>query len=102
LKDIRQAFEREFVGMTVSETSLDMLLATREQLIAEIRSRLDETSKLFLRSFHLLRPDRDLISSPTIRSLPAIRWKLMNLERLQTENPEKHRVMLQELDAALS
>ena len=47
LKDIRQAFEREFVGMTVRETSLHALLATREQLVAEIHSRLDETSKLF-------------------------------------------------------
>jgi len=88
--------------MTVSETSLDMLLATREQLVAEIRFRLDETSKLFLRSFHALRPDWDFISSPIIRSLPAIRWKLMNLERLQTDNPEKYQAMLQELDSALS
>jgi hypothetical protein len=101
-KEIRQAFEREFVGMTVRETSLDMLLATREQLVAEIRSRLDETSKLFLRSFHALSPDWNLVSSPAIRNLPAIRWKLMNLERLQTENPEKYQVMLQELDAALT
>jgi predicted nucleotidyltransferase component of viral defense system len=102
LKDIRQAFEREFAGMTVHETSLYILLATREQLVAEIRSRLNETSELFLRSFHTLRPDWDLINSSTIRSLPAIRWKLMNLERLQTENPGKYQTMLQELDAALS
>jgi hypothetical protein len=102
LKDIRQAFEREFVGMTVSETSLDMLLATREQLVGEIRSRLDETSKLFLKSFHSLKPDWNFISALSIRNLPAIRWKLMNLERLQTENSEKYQAMLQELDAALS
>jgi predicted nucleotidyltransferase component of viral defense system len=102
LKDIRQAFEREFVGMTINETSLGTLLTTRELLVAEIRSRLDETSKLFLGSFHALRPDWNLIGSPTIRSLPAIRWKLMNLERLQTENPEKYQAMLRELDAALS
>lgn len=88
--------------MTVSETSLDILLATRERLVAEIRSRLDETSKLFLKSFHTLRPDWDLIGLPTIRNLPAIRWKLMNLARLQTENPGKYQAMLQELDAALS
>ena len=102
LKDIRQAFEREFVGMTVSDTSLEMLLATREQLVAEISSRLDETSKVFLRSFHTFRPDWNLIGSPAIRNLPAIRWKLMNLERLQTENPEKYQALLHELDAVLS
>jgi hypothetical protein len=102
LKDIRQAFEREFTGMTIGETSLDALLATREQLVAQIRSRIDETSKLFIRSFHALRPDWNLISAPAIRNLPAIRWKLMNLERLQIENPEKYQTILQQLDAALS
>jgi predicted nucleotidyltransferase component of viral defense system len=101
LKDIRQAFEREFAGMTVVETSLDALLATREQLVAEIRSSLDETSKLFLRSFHTLRPDWSLTSTPAIRNLPAIRWKLMNLKRLQIENPEKYQTILQQLDAVL-
>ena len=102
LKDIRRTFETEFVGMTVRETSLEILLATREQLVAEIRSRLDETSKVFLRSFHTLTPDWNLIRSPTLRHLPAIRWKLMNLERLQIENPEKYQTILQQLDAALS
>ena len=102
LKDIKQVFEREFVGMTVSDTSLEMLLATREQLVAEISSRLDETSRLFLRSFHTFKPDWNLIGSPAIRNLPAIRWKLMNLERLQTENPEKYQTLLHELDAVLS
>ncbi|WP_158820266.1 nucleotidyl transferase AbiEii/AbiGii toxin family protein [Granulicella sp. S156] len=102
LKDITQAFEREFVGMTVNETSLDTLLTTREKLVSEIRSGLDDTSKLFMRSFHTLQPDWELIGSPTIRNLPAIRWKLMNLERLQIENPEKYQTMLQQLDAVLS
>jgi predicted nucleotidyltransferase component of viral defense system len=102
LKDIRPAFEREFEGMTISDTSLYTLLATREQLVEKIRSRLDEQSKLFLRSFHMLRLNWDLISFPTIRKLPAIQWKLINLERLQTENPEKYQAMLRELDAALS
>ena len=102
LKDIRRTFETEFVGMTVRETSLEMLLATREQLVAEIHSRLDETSKFFVRSFHTLRPNWNLIGTPAIRNLPAIRWKLMNLERLQIENPEKYQTILQQLDAALS
>jgi hypothetical protein len=57
LKDIRQAFDREFVGMTIDETSLETLLSTREQLVLEIRSGLGDTSKLFMRSFHMLKPD---------------------------------------------
>ena len=36
--------------MTSEETSLDVLLETRDQLISEIRSRLDEPSKTSLLS----------------------------------------------------
>jgi predicted nucleotidyltransferase component of viral defense system len=102
LKEIRQAFEQEFVGMTVEETSLDALLAVREQLISEIRSHLDESSKRFLLSFHELKPDWDLLGLPNVRNLPAIRWKLMNLERLQTEQPVKYQETLENLEATLS
>ncbi|HTF62183.1 MAG TPA: nucleotidyl transferase AbiEii/AbiGii toxin family protein, partial [Edaphobacter sp.] len=90
LKDIRGTFEQEFVGMTSEETSLDVLLETRDQLISEIRSRLDEPSKNFLLSFHAVKPDWDLFGLPHVKSLPAIRWKLMNLERLQSSQPEKY------------
>jgi hypothetical protein len=102
LKEIRQAFEQEFVGMTVEETSLDSLLATREQLISEIRFHLDESSKRFLLSFHEMKPDWDLLGPPNVRNLPAIRWKLMNLERLRTEQPVKYQETLENLEAMLS
>jgi predicted nucleotidyltransferase component of viral defense system len=99
LKPIQEAFDREFAGMTLNEISLDKLLATREQLVTEVRSRLDETSKLFLSSFHALKPDWALIDFPTVRNLPAVRWKLMNLQRLQSDKPEKYQDLLESLDA---
>jgi predicted nucleotidyltransferase component of viral defense system len=102
LKDIRQTFEQEFVGMTSEEISLDVLLETRDQLISEIRSRLDEPSKRFLLSFHALKPDWELSGLPHIRNLPAIRWKLMNLQRLQAEQPEKYPAIIKSLELMLS
>jgi hypothetical protein len=98
LKDIRQAFEQEFVGMTTGEASLDVLLAAREQLVSEIRSHLDERSKQFLLSFHELKPDWALLATPDINNLPAIRWKLMNIELLQTKQPEKYRSLIREIE----
>ena len=85
--------------MTFDGISLDALLVTREQLVSEIRSRLDQTSELFLSSFHALKPNWELIDFSTVRNLPAVRWKLMNLERLQIENPEKYRDLLESLAA---
>jgi predicted nucleotidyltransferase component of viral defense system len=98
LKDIRQTFEQEFVGMTSQETLLNGLLETRDQLISEIRSRLDEPSKRFLLSFHALKPDWELSGLPHMRNLPAIRWKLMNLERLKAEQPDKYLAMVKSLE----
>ncbi len=99
LKDIRQTFEQEFVGMTSQETSLNGLLETRDQLISEIRSRLDEPTKRFLLSFHALQPDWELSELPHMRNLPAIRWKLMNLERLKAEQPDKYVAIVKGLEA---
>jgi predicted nucleotidyltransferase component of viral defense system len=102
LKDIRQAFEQEFVGMTTEETSMDALIAVREQLVSAVHSRLDERAKQLLLSFHELRPDWNLLGIPDIRNLPAIRWRLINLERLQTEQPEKYRALIHDLEAVFS
>ena len=102
LKDIRQTFEQEFVGMTSEETSLTVLLETRDQLISEIRFSLDEPSKRFMLSFHALKHDWELSGLPHMRNLPAIRWKLMNLERLQAEQPEKYPAIIKSLEVMLS
>src|SRR3546814_10309110 len=41
---------------------------------------------------HQLTPDWDVVGfDPAIAELPALRWKLLNLERLQRENPTKFR-----------
>jgi hypothetical protein len=101
LKDIKHAFEQEFVGMTTEETSLEVLIAARAQLILEICSRLNERIMRFLLSFHELKPDWTLLETPDISNLPAIRWKLMNLALLQAKQPEKYRTMIHELETLL-
>ena len=101
LKDIRQAFEQEFIGMTTDEASLDALVAAREQLISEIRSRLDERFMRFLLSFHELKPDWELLGLPDVANLPAIRRKLMNLALLQAKQPEKYRALIHDLGEML-
>ena len=98
LKDIKQAFEQEFVGMTTEEPSFDALIVARAQLLSEIRAHLDERTIRFLISFHELNPDWALLATPDISNLPAIRWKLMNLALLQAKQPEKYKAMIHELE----
>jgi hypothetical protein len=88
--------------MTTNETSLDTPISAREQLVSEIRSHLDERSKQFLLSFRELRPDWALLGTPEIGNLPAIRWKLMNLELLRSKQPEKYQKIISELEVTLS
>ena len=44
----------------------------------------------FLLSLHDGEPDFKAIGLPQAAELPAVRWKLLNLEKLKARNPEKH------------
>ena len=88
--DLEQPYAREFSGMTREPTKLDELLATRSRLIDDIRARLDANTAEFLLSVHDAAPDFAAIGLSQAADLPAVRWKLQNLERLIEENPGKH------------
>ncbi|WP_116091777.1 hypothetical protein [Sphingomonas crusticola] len=56
----------------------------------------------FLTSFHQVGPDRTAIGfEPAIAELPAVRWKLLNVERLQREYPAKFAEQLRSLETCL-
>jgi hypothetical protein len=57
----------------------------------------------FLTSFHQLERDWTAIGfGPELGYLPAVRWKLLNLERLRTENGDKDDEQLDRLADCLS
>lgn len=43
----------------------------------------------FLRDFVSLNPDFLSLGIPNLDRIPAIRWKLQNLEKLKKNNPDK-------------
>lgn len=83
-------YAAEFEGMTNVPVPLAALVETRTRLIADIKARLDEPARKFLLSLHDAEPDFGLIALPQAAELPAVRWKLQNLERLKRGNPAKH------------
>jgi len=83
-------YMEEFVGMTREDVALPELEAARTRLVDDIRSRLTGKAAAFLLSLHDAEPDFALIDLPQAERLPAIRWKLLNLRRLKSENPAKH------------
>ena len=85
-----ESYDKEFSGMTRDSVTKESLDETRIRLHSDIRRRLTGDIAAFLLSLHDAEPDFDLIGLPEAATLPAIRWKLVNLEKLKHANPEKH------------
>ncbi len=102
LSNFDEPYAREFVGMTTIPITLDDLAEARSRLIADISERLDTKAHQFLTTLHNGEPDFEAIGLPQAAVLPAVRWKLLNLRKLMTDNPQKHaaqRAALEELFA---
>jgi predicted nucleotidyltransferase component of viral defense system len=80
--DIAAEFDRGFQDMTEEPITLDALLGTRENLIAGIVGNMPTAHRQFLLSFKRGQPDWALLDLPAAKDLPAVRWKLQNLARL--------------------
>ena len=95
--DIATAFANEFEGITREPVSLDDLLGIRRKLFADLPARLTENQRAFLMGLVESDPDWGLVSCEHLAAMPAIRWKLTNLERLGRSNPEKFALQAAEL-----
>ncbi|MFA7588037.1 MAG: nucleotidyl transferase AbiEii/AbiGii toxin family protein, partial [Novosphingobium sp.] len=90
LIDLEQPYAREFEGMTRTPVPLATLLATRLKLVADLQSRLDDKARQFLLTLQDGEPDFAAIDRSQAADLPAVKWKLLNLNKLKRDNPEKH------------
>ena len=99
--DQRQAFETQFSGMANIPFSYDDYERTRIQLIGQVQSKLTNSDRQFLMSFKDGNPDWEKLSIKNARELPAIQWKLQNIERLKLDNPRKHKEMVSVLENVL-
>ena len=94
LIDIETIYENEFTGMTMHPVSLKDLLMAREQLIRYVQSELTEAERKFLLSIKMGKPDWELFPIKHIRDLPAVRWKLHNISKI---NEDKHLLAIDKL-----
>jgi predicted nucleotidyltransferase component of viral defense system len=100
-KDIRLSYEGSFAGMTLEPVPLDALLETRERLFRELPASLDASERDFLRTLALARPDWSLLGIPHLKELPAIRWRLQNLETLARKQPQRLKALADVLGTLL-
>jgi hypothetical protein len=99
LKDIEAIYHSEFKGMTIDEVSLESLLETRNEMITKLHRALTEKDKQFLLAVKRGDADWNSFILPEVQHLPAIQWKMHNLDQMQTT---KRKQALKALENALN
>jgi hypothetical protein len=86
-KSLASAHDAEFVGMTIEQVAVETLHDVQAKLHRDVPRALTEQHRAFLLSFVRLEPDWSLMPYAHLKDMPAIRWKLQNLEKLKSKNP---------------
>ena len=100
-KNIAGEYEQAFVGMTEVGCSLEALLEARARLRRELPQRLSAAHRQFLSGLARAEPDWSLVQCQHAAQLPALRWKLANLETFRKRRPDDFASQAAALDLAL-
>jgi hypothetical protein len=73
--------------MTIEQVAVETLHDVQAKLHRDVPRALTEQHRAFLLSFVRLEPDWSLMPYAHLKDMPAIRWKLQNLEKLKSKNP---------------
>jgi len=95
---MEETFKNEFLGMTSEPINLDDLLNTQQRLMAELPQALTQNHRNFLLSLVQAAPDWSLMPFNHLQDMPAIKWKLQNLNNLKSKNPTKFRLQHEVLE----
>jgi len=101
-KNIAAQYEQAFAGMTEVDCTLETLLTTRSWLRQELPRRLTASHKQFLSGLVRAEPDWSLVQCQHAAELPAVRWKLANLEVFRKRRPADFAAQAEALDAGLA
>ena len=84
-QDFRQAYETEFKGMSSIEVSYQELAKLGKELPTLILTKLSRNERKFLLSVKMGNPDFSLLSISDLENLPAIRWKIENILKMESK-----------------
>ncbi len=98
-QDFKQAYETEFKGMSSIEVSYNELKKIRKELPPLIFSKLSRNERKFLLSVKMGSPDFSLLSISGLKNLPAIKWKVENISRME---PKKRITATEKLKSILN
>ncbi len=93
-QDQRRTMQNHFAGMSEEDFSYQDFEETRDKLVGVIGKSLSDKDKEFLLSVKNVSPDWGIYD---FERFPAVQWKLQNLSKLKTVNPEKHKQLCRDL-----
>lgn len=101
-KNIEREYNDHFVGMTTEPVPLATLLSTRTRLRKELSLRLTPEQRHFLISLSQAQPEWELLKCQHAADLPALRWKMENLQKFKKKRPEDFAAQARELEHRLT
>ena len=75
--------------MTIETIALETLLQTREELVKMIHKNLTSNHRDFLLGLKNGTPDWSLIPFENIANLPSVKWKILNLQKMQKDKRQE-------------
>ncbi len=100
-KDLTTDYHGSFFGMTEEAVSLATLLETRERMRQELTARMTRQQRQFLVGLARAQPDWSLLQCKHAIELPALQWKLNNLEAFRQRRPADFERQAQLLESRL-
>lgn len=100
--NIYNEYKNNFIGMTEESIPLKTLTETRELLFETVQAMLTEDHKQFLISLASAEPDWSLLNIQHLSDMPALKWKVQNINLLRDINPNKFEHHIQLLNTKLS
>lgn len=84
-KNQEDLFNKEFIGMTNIRFSYGDFEEIRNALISEIHARLSNEHREYLLSLQQGNPKWSLLGLAGIENLPAVKWKLENIQKMHAD-----------------
>ena len=87
--DQRDAMANQFDGMTDIPFTYEEFEATRSKLVDDVKTIMTEADRMFLVSFESGQPEWEGYEFEYFKNYPSVQWKLLNLQKLAKQNPQK-------------
>jgi len=96
--DLDETYQESFEGMAFDPVPLGEMVETWKKVIQKLNKDFTEEEREFILSFKRKSPKWDLFPVKNIQHLPAVQWKMRNLDRMSSK---KHKAACEKLERVL-